>query len=302
MDLIKIGKYIAGKRKELGMTQKQLAEKLGMSDKSVSKWERGVCLPDVSIYSDLCLILGISINEFLAGEDIAQENIEKKSEENIIGVATDSKHKQKRLKAIICALLIITVLAISVIGTALYRAYKPVNFIAPVSDDSVEMQTVRLLAGPDGAHVYKFTTTDEYTRLNLNIYISEYQAGELVNKDRMGLGFEGIGSPRNGEIIIVPDYEHAVIKLVISTDEGSKFSTELPIMEGVEDREYYGRSSSRIEGATNILYDSEQPLVGMIYDNDEMYVIDLYDMLSGETDSISKNDYMYLFSYEFCKE
>ena len=48
MDLIKIGKYIAGKRKSLGMTQKQLAEKIGMSDKSVSKWERGVCLPDNS--------------------------------------------------------------------------------------------------------------------------------------------------------------------------------------------------------------------------------------------------------------
>ena len=47
MDLVKIGKYIAGKRKELGLTQRQLADKLGMSDKSVSKWERGVCLPDV---------------------------------------------------------------------------------------------------------------------------------------------------------------------------------------------------------------------------------------------------------------
>ena len=58
MDLIKIGKYIAGKRKSLGMTQKQLAEKLGMSDKSVSKWERGVCLPDVSVYKELCSILG----------------------------------------------------------------------------------------------------------------------------------------------------------------------------------------------------------------------------------------------------
>lgn len=57
MDLVKIGQYIAGKRKNLGMTQKQLAEKLGMSDKSVSKWERGICLPDVSIYSDLCLLL-----------------------------------------------------------------------------------------------------------------------------------------------------------------------------------------------------------------------------------------------------
>ena len=56
------------------MTQKQLAEKLGMSDKSVSKWERGVCLPDVSVYKELCSILGISLNEFLAGEDIADKS------------------------------------------------------------------------------------------------------------------------------------------------------------------------------------------------------------------------------------
>lgn len=300
MDLIKIGKYIAGKRKELGMTQKQLAEKLGMSDKSVSKWERGVCLPDVSVYSDLCMILGIGINEFLAGEDIARENIEKKSEENIIGVTADSKHRQNRLKAVICVLLIISVLAVSVIGAALYRSHKPVNFIAPVPADSVEMQTVKLLSGPDEANVFKFTTSDEY--ISLSIYISEYRAGELVSKDRVGLGFEGTGSPKNGEIIIVPDFEHAVIKLVISTDEGSKFSTELPVMEGVEDRESYGRSQSRIEGETKILYGIEQPLVGIIYDNDAMYVIDLYDMLSGETDVLSKNDYMYLFSYEFRKE
>ena len=57
MDLIKIGKYIAEKRKALGLTQKQLAEQLGMSDKSVSKWERGICLPDVSVYMELCGIL-----------------------------------------------------------------------------------------------------------------------------------------------------------------------------------------------------------------------------------------------------
>ena len=97
MDLVKIGKYIAGKRKALGMTQKQLAEKLNMSDKSVSKWERGICLPDVSVYMELCEILGISINEFLAGEDIDAENVEKKSEDNIIQVTKDSKKKQKNL-------------------------------------------------------------------------------------------------------------------------------------------------------------------------------------------------------------
>ena len=66
MDLIKTGKYIADKRKSLGLTQKQVAEKLGMSDKSVSKWERGICLPDVSVYITLCDMLGISINEFFA--------------------------------------------------------------------------------------------------------------------------------------------------------------------------------------------------------------------------------------------
>ena len=108
MDLIKIGKYIAGKRKSLGMTQKQLAEKLGMSDKSVSKWERGVCLPDVSVYKELCSILGISLNEFLAGEDIAQENMIQKSETNIIEVIRDNIDKQKCLKVMKCILLVIS--------------------------------------------------------------------------------------------------------------------------------------------------------------------------------------------------
>ena len=84
IDLNKIGKYIAEKRKNQGLTQKQLADKLNMSDKSVSKWERGVCLPDVSIYAELCHILNISINEFLAGEDIRDEDIIKQSEDNLI--------------------------------------------------------------------------------------------------------------------------------------------------------------------------------------------------------------------------
>lgn len=299
MDLIKIGKYIAGKRKELGLTQRQVADKLGMSDKSVSKWERGICLPDVSIYSDLCMILGISLNEFLAGEDIAQENIVQKSEENIIGVATDSKHKQKRLKAMICILLVITILTLSVIGVTVYRDNQPKNFIAPVPKSSVEMQTINLLAGPDGAHLYKFTTTDEYKTFRL--YFTEYHDGEIVNKDRMELGFDGIGSPENGEILIMPDFDNYLIKIVISTD-GSKYSTERSILEGVTDREFYGRSGTGIEAETSILYDTEQPLAGLIYDDNEMWVMDIFHILDGESDALKQNDYVYLFSYEFCKE
>ena len=65
MDLVKIGKYIAGKRKDLGMTQKQLAEKLGMSDKSVSKWERAEGMPDVYVLTRIASLYGVSVNELL---------------------------------------------------------------------------------------------------------------------------------------------------------------------------------------------------------------------------------------------
>ena len=300
MDLVKIGKYIAGKRKNLGLTQKQLAEKIGMSDKSVSKWERGICLPDVSLYFDLCSLLGISINEFLAGEDIVHENIEKKSEENIISVVTDSKRKQKSLKYIICALLILSILTTAVIATSLYRANKPMNFITPMDENSVEMQTVNLIAGPDGANAYQFTTTDKFARLK--IYYSEYHQGKLLNKEPIEIGFEGMDSPKNGGIIIVPDYDHAIIKLVVWIDDGSKSSVDLPLMEGVEGREYYGRSPIRIEGEPEILYDMEEVFLAWVYDKDEFKIPNLHDLLLGKTDAFSENEYIYLFSYEFCKK
>lgn len=121
MDLIKIGKYIAGKRKELGMTQKELAEKLGMSDKSVSKWDQGICLSDVSLFQDLCLILGISLNELFAGEDIDKEKFVEKAEENILQISTDTNRQKKRFKFIIGILLIFSVLAITIAGILLWN-------------------------------------------------------------------------------------------------------------------------------------------------------------------------------------
>lgn len=300
MDLVKIGKYISEKRKNLGMTQKQLAEKIGMSDKSVSKWERGICLPDVSLYFDLCSILGISINEFLAGEDIVHENIEKKSEENIISVVTDSKRKQKSLKYIVCALLILSILTTAVIATSLYRVYRPMNFITPMDENSVEMQTVNLIAGPDGANAYQFTTTDKFARLK--IYYSEYHKGKLLSKEPVEIGFDDMDSPKNGGIIIVPDYDHAIIKLVVWTDDGSKASVDLPLMDSIEGREYYIRSQVRIEGKPEIIYDFEEVLLGWAYTKDEVNVSNLHDLLSGKTDAFSENEYIYLFSYEFCKK
>ena len=298
MDLIKIGKYIAGKRKSLGMTQKQLAEKLGMSDKSVSKWERGVCLPDVSVYKELCSILGISLNEFLAGEDIAQENMIQKSETNIIEVIRDNINKQKCLKVMKCILLVIAICAVSIIGFTIYRLKKPQNFIAPLAEDSIEMQTAKLLAGPDGAFIYKFITTDEYKKLRLHIH--RYESGRLSNQDKVEIGFEDIGSPKSGEIVMVPDFDNYVIKLIISGD-GNKLSTEIPILENVEDREYYGRSATEIQNIVDIRYNKQQPLIAFLYDDETMSVPALDDLINSQTEFISNNDYVYYVTFEFCK-
>lgn len=298
MDLIKIGKYIAGKRKSLGMTQKQLAEKLGMSDKSVSKWERGVCLPDVSVYKELCSILGISLNEFLAGEDIAQENMSQKSETNIIEVIRDNINKQKCLKVMKCILLVISICAVSIIGFTIYHFKKPQNFILPLAEDSIEMQTAKLLAGADGAFIYKFITTDEYKKLRLHIY--RYESGKLSDQDKVEMGFEDIRSPKSGEIVMVPDFDNYAIKLIISGD-GSKLSTEIPILENVEDREYYGRSATEIKNDVDIRYNEQQPLIAFVYDNDEMSVPTLDDFINNQTDYLSKNDYVYYVAFEFCK-
>ena len=83
MNQIKIGKFIASCRKEQGMTQANLAEKLGITDRAVSKWENGKSMPDSGIMLELCELLKINVNELLSGEKIDMNNCEEKTEENL---------------------------------------------------------------------------------------------------------------------------------------------------------------------------------------------------------------------------
>ena len=84
MDLRKIGKFISVCRKEKNITQNELAEKLGISDRAISKWENGNCLPDSSLYEPLCNILEITINELFAGKKIKDEDYKKVADENLM--------------------------------------------------------------------------------------------------------------------------------------------------------------------------------------------------------------------------
>ena len=90
-----IGKFIAACRKEKGLTQTQLAEKLNITNRAVSKWETGKSIPDAAIMLDLCKILGISVNELLSGERIAMENYQKKAEENLVELQQKAYNTQK---------------------------------------------------------------------------------------------------------------------------------------------------------------------------------------------------------------
>lgn len=298
MDLVKIGKYIAGKRKALGMTQKQLAEKLNMSDKSVSKWERGICLPDVSVYMELCEILGISINEFLAGEDIDAENVEKKSEDNIIQVTKDSKKKQKNLKSILAVVTTFAVIMVLVLGAVfVHKVMQPKNYITAVDRTSAEMKTAELLSGADGAYLFNFYAKEEYK--TLTIYLSEYQAGELINKSKVAdLDYDGLESAKRGVIAVIPDFELFRVKLIIA-DDYSKCSTDFPILENVENREYYGRSATQVEGEVTIQRDTEQGLMALIYGEDGLETIPVKEMEQGNFRE--KNDYVYYLSFRFRK-
>ena len=298
MDLIKIGKYIAEKRKALGLTQKQLAEQLGMSDKSVSKWERGICLPDVSVYMELCGILGISMNEFLAGEDISEENIVKIAEDNLIQVAKDSKAKQKNLKLIIAVMLLITVLMVSVLGSMIFRRLsQPRNYMMPVDRNSTEMKTAEILSGVDGAYLFRYSTKDKCRKLT--IYVSEYQFGKLVSKEEIfGITCDEMETSPEGIIALIPDFDNFEIKTVL-TDSDSKCTAYVPILENVPEREYYGRSATQIEELTPVQYDTEQGVVAFIYGKDGISVFAIDDVTNEEY--ISDNDYVYYFSVEFSK-
>lgn len=112
MDQIKIGKFIAQMRKEQNLTQRKLADELCISDKTISKWECGKGLPEVSLMLPLCEILKISVNELLSGEKLNASEYKAKAEENIMKLINEKQENKKRIT------LSIIVMAITIISAS----------------------------------------------------------------------------------------------------------------------------------------------------------------------------------------
>lgn len=125
MNQEKIGKFIAKCRKEKSFTQSQLADKLNISNKAISKWETGRGIPDASIMLELCTYLGITVNELLSGEKLEEGEYKEKANENIINIAKESEKNKKVKNKIIIVLTIIIIFSILLLITnIIYRNFE----------------------------------------------------------------------------------------------------------------------------------------------------------------------------------
>ena len=124
MDQIKIGRFIAESRKKVKLTQIQLAEKLGITDKAISKWETGKSMPDTAIMLQLCDILEISVNELLSGEKISMENTNQKNEQLLLDMSKELERKNKTVWVSMWVIMIISM-------TALFAGILVAAFLIP---------------------------------------------------------------------------------------------------------------------------------------------------------------------------
>ena len=187
MDLEKIGKFIAKARKLKNLTQQELADILGVSDRTIGNWENGRNMPDLSLFKPLCQALDITLNDLMSGEKVREKELEEKFEENIENTIKYSNKKVKRVKkisilvAIIIGLILSTLGVLFAIDVTRMRNNEPVFFSTwgfkyapPVNIDDVNIEKVikdYLIKEDERVNYYE----DEKSFASMHIY--------LINKD-----------------------------------------------------------------------------------------------------------------------
>lgn len=172
----------------------------------------------------LCEILGISLNEFIAGEDIEPAEVVQKSEENLIQVTEDGEHRKRKLKKIIVLLAVFgSVMAGILIYLLTFKNQPRVNYIEPLAQDSTEMNVAGMLSDADGAFLYDYAVDKEIKGISFKLAV--YKKGVLESESSLGTiswsELEQI-SLRNGMIAVIPDFQNFKVKL-IAAGEGTNF-------------------------------------------------------------------------------
>lgn len=174
MDQTKIGAFITLCRKDKKLTQEQLAEKLNVSVNAVSKWERGLNLPDYSNMQILCDTLDITINEFFAGEHLQDNEVEKQAERNILDILKISSSKNKKSKLLILIICILSAILIFIIGRYIFVKC---GFII---DDNLKYSQVYIVGESNNKGNVDI---NKYGRINIDFDIGANRYGETVFKN-----------------------------------------------------------------------------------------------------------------------
>ena len=295
MDQKKIGKYIADKRKALSLTQVTLAEKLNVSDKSVSKWERGICLPDVSKYQELCETLGISLNELFAGEDISEDELVFQSEQNLIDIEKHHKTKRKRLHRII-VILIIIVLMFS--GTGLWllgkNGFFKNDYIKPYALDHEKESSMIWTYG--NASLYIYSTSQLFD--GIQVEIVEYSNGCETNRIDEWVQFYEEKLAAEGIISFKPDLDQGVFKASYSCENGITFTRDILVSELDED-EIAGWTYSDISDYVEIEKNKKICLYAYLAGKESVRQIPLSEIIKSPEKALKETDRCYLIYVTF---
>ena len=299
MDQQKIGKHIAEKRKVLGLTQAALAQKLGVTDKSVSKWERGVCLPDVSLYQPLCELLGMSLNEFFAGEPIAPEEEKTRAEENILGIAKEAKKKHRSAWEIIAILIFSTVallLGLIFAGSRLGWFDKAKdNYITRSALTEKEEALVRMINDYGDLYVFDFSAGSWCENMDLIVRI--YKDGAAESETEIGgLDFDPKnGAKAAGVLAVAFDREAGTYRVCIRDEHYGTFCAWKGEMERTGEDSGYNISGVTPQWSSSRVYPGQEiPLLQYQLGKDMMQTCDVLSAAVGHLPPDGRTNEEYL--------
>ena len=241
MDMEKIGRFIAACRKEKGFTQDDLAELLGITQKSVSRWETGKNLPDASLFKPLCDTLGISINELFAGEKIEKERAAQKADENIVSIVSDNNRRKRILGRIIAVFAVLCFALMAVFTGSSSKANKLKTDLDSAQKDIRQLQeqiqerpvnvieyhaysnTENDILSSFGKHIIlrSFDSYPDKSFDSLELFLSVYESGQEVRSERVGAMFDLARFFKDGtnedriNIIVIEDNGNYKFKLTI---------------------------------------------------------------------------------------
>ena len=203
MDLQKMGRFIAECRKSKQLTQSQLGETLGISGKAISKWERGISAPDISILKDLSKTLGISISELINGERIPEEvNNEKRNEIILTNIGKYQKLFKKRYTKIIFILLSIFILTITTFSIVYLINNYNKCFVYKLSSANKDFYLEGLIASNQKENSLIITGIENNNELVDNIIINTVEIELIINNKTIYNSIHNYYSKRLGEELL----------------------------------------------------------------------------------------------------